>query len=58
MDDIEKHLIKANCRGCGNRCSLANPGCNRSRTFIEEAIEKINRENKKDENNWVNMKLF
>ena len=57
-DEINKILKNKNCNGCSNRCSLANPGCNRSKIFIEEAIEKINRKNKKDENNWVNIKLF
>ena len=57
-DEIKKNLKNMNCRGCSNRCSLANPGCNRSKVFIDEAIEKINKENKDEENDWINIKLF
>ena len=58
MNKISEKIKNMNCRGCSNRCSLANPGCNRSKIYIDEAIEKINRENGKDENDWVNIKLF
>lgn len=57
-DEIKKKLTNMNCRGCSNKCSLASPGCNRSKVFIDEAIKKINQENEKDENDWVNIKLF
>ena len=57
-DEIKKKLKNMNCRGYSNRCSLANPGCNRSKVFIDEAIEKLKKVNKNDENDWINIKLF
>lgn len=48
-DEIKKKLKNMNCRGCSNRCSLDNPGCNRSKVFIDEAIEKLKKVNKNDE---------
>lgn len=38
---LKKYLMKLTCRGCINNCSLATPGCGRSKIFIKEAEEKF-----------------
>lgn len=40
--ELEEYLKKFNCRGCGNRCPLHDPGCGRSKVYINEALEKRN----------------
>lgn len=40
--DLKEYLSKLTCRGCYNHCSLDNPGCARSKIWINEAIEKYN----------------
>ncbi|MBR2704722.1 MAG: hypothetical protein IKE91_04560 [Clostridia bacterium] len=61
-EEINKKLKNINCRGCSNRCSLASPGCNRSKIYIDEAIKNLEEENKKqndsENNTWENIKLF
>ena len=45
IDDkvLKEYLKKSNCRGCYNKCTLDNPICGRSKLFIKEIIEKINK---------------
>ena len=45
IDDkvLKEYLKKSNCRGCYNKCTLDNPICGRSKIFIKEIIEKINK---------------
>lgn len=38
---IKEYLSKITCRGCYNYCALDNPGCGRSKIWINEAIEKF-----------------
>jgi hypothetical protein len=42
IDDekFQEYLKNQTCRGCGNRCSLIEPNCGRSRIFIQDAYEK------------------
>lgn len=40
--DLKEYLSKLTCRGCYNHCPLDNPGCARSKIWINEAIEKYN----------------
>lgn len=42
--DLKEYLSKLTCRGCFNHCNLDNPGCGRSKIWINEAIEKYNEE--------------
>lgn len=59
--EIEKILKNKNCKGCSNRCSLLNPGCNRSKIFIDDEIKKYENNNqKKNESNDIfdNYRLF
>ena len=37
---LKEYLSKFTCRGCYNHCSLDNPGCGRSKVWINVAIEK------------------
>ncbi len=63
-EELNKKLMNMNCRGCSNRCCLASPGCNRSKIYIDEAIEKFKLEeehknqNDNENNLWENIKLF
>ncbi|MCI8308891.1 MAG: hypothetical protein HFJ45_01450 [Clostridia bacterium] len=42
MDDIiDEYLKTKNCRGCSNMCPLNDPGCGRSKIFIDDAIRKF-----------------
>lgn len=36
----QEYLKQFTCRGCYNHCSLDNPGCGRSKIWINEALEK------------------
>ncbi|MBQ3408999.1 MAG: hypothetical protein IJH12_07355 [Clostridia bacterium] len=51
-----RYLKGKNCRGCSNRCSLLNPGCNRSRAYIEEVLRKLNE--KENIKSFDNISLF
>ena len=42
---LDEYLKTKNCRGCSNRCPLNDPGCGRSKVFIEEVIEKFEQDN-------------
>ena len=41
---LKEYLSKLHCHGCYNQCSLANPGCGKSKIWIREAIEKLEKE--------------
>lgn len=43
--ELQEYLKTKNCRGCNNRCPLNDPGCGRSKIFIQEAIEKLESNN-------------
>lgn len=45
-EELNKYLSKLTCRGCYNHCPLSSPSCGRSGSFIKEAIEKYNSQNK------------
>ena len=47
-EELKKYLEKLSCRGCYNHCSLAHPGCGRSKVFIAEATEKFQKNNEQD----------
>lgn len=46
-EEFEEYLKTKNCRGCSNRCPLNDPGCGRSKIFIQEALEKFEEEQNK-----------
>ena len=41
---LNEILSKYTCRGCYNHCALDNPGCGKSKTWINEILEKIENE--------------
>lgn len=43
-EKLQEYLRTKNCRGCSNRCPLDDPGCGRSKIFIEEALQKFDKE--------------
>ena len=58
VKELEKILKNKNCRGCSNRCSLNEPGCNRSKIYIDEEIKKYEETNNKSNDLFDNYKLF
>ena len=38
--EIKEILSKHTCRGCYNHCTLENPGCRKSKIWINEILEK------------------
>lgn len=40
-EEFEKYLNHKTCRGCGNRCLLLEPNCNRSKIFIKDEYDKF-----------------
>lgn len=38
--EIKEILSKHTCRGCYNHCTLENPGCGKSKIWINEILEK------------------
>ena len=47
-EELEEYLKTKNCRGCSNQCPLNDPGCGRSRIFINDAKQKFEEMYKKD----------
>ena len=41
QQDLKEILSKYICRGCYNHCTLDNPGCGKSKIWINEILEKI-----------------
>lgn len=55
---IKEFLKKKSCKGCSNGCSLAYPGCARSKTYINSAIQEFQNQNDKNSTQWKNMSIF
>ena len=45
-EELKEYLNKLTCRGCYNNCLLSNPACGKSKIWINEAIEKLSKEEK------------
>ena len=43
--ELKEYLREHTCRGCYNHCTLDNPGCGKSRMWIDEVIEKYKKGN-------------
>ena len=39
--ELNEILSRYSCRGCFNHCSLDNPGCGKSKIWINEILDKI-----------------
>lgn len=50
QQELKEYLSKLTCRGCYNHCPLNNPGCGKSKIWINEAIEKLNNKEKRIDN--------